>query len=49
MIEATWVAYVIGLAVSMAAWFVFLWAIRDGQFQEPEQTAQRMLETDDEE
>ena len=44
--EITWINYVVGLLVSIAAWFFFLWAIRDGQFREPEDTARRMLKNE---
>ena len=44
--EITWINYLVGMLVSLAAWFVFLWAIRDGQFRETEETARRMLENE---
>lgn len=44
--DLTWINYIVGLMISIAAWFVFLWAIRDGQFREPEETARRMLENE---
>lgn len=44
--DLTWVNYLVGLLVSMAAWLIFLWAIRDGQFREPEETAREMLENE---
>ncbi len=44
--ELTWINYIVGLLISMSAWFFFLWAIRDGQFREPEKTAQEMLENE---
>lgn len=44
--EMTWINYIVGMLVSLAAWFFFLWAIRDGQFRDTEETARRMLENE---
>jgi cbb3-type cytochrome oxidase maturation protein len=37
------------LVLGLGAWLVFLWAIRTGQFKDPERTAQQMLELDERE
>lgn len=46
MIDAVWITYAIGLCVSLGAWCFFLWAIRDGQFKEPEEAKRKMMEND---
>ncbi|HZR46738.1 MAG TPA: cbb3-type cytochrome oxidase assembly protein CcoS [Candidatus Manganitrophaceae bacterium] len=44
--DITWANYVIGIFVSLGAWCFFLWSLRDGQFKEPEEAKNRMLEND---
>ena len=45
-----WVyAFVVCLLMGLAAWLVFLWGVRSGQFKDPEQTAARMLELESKE
>lgn len=39
------IAFVTGLA----AWLIFLWAVKSGQYDDPEGPKYRMLEDDDEE
>lgn len=38
----------IGLFVGVAAWFLFIWAVKSGQFDDPEAPKYRMLDNDDE-
>lgn len=38
----------IGFFVGTAAWFLFIWAVRSGQFDDPEAPKYRMLDDDDE-
>jgi len=38
----------IALAVGIAAWLLFLWAVKSGQFDDTERPKYRMLEDDDE-
>ena len=38
----------IGLFVGFAAWFLFIWAVKSGQFDDPEAPKYRMLDDDDE-
>jgi cbb3-type cytochrome oxidase maturation protein len=38
----------IGLIIGIAAWFLFIWAVRSGQFDDTEAPKYRMLEDDDE-
>jgi cbb3-type cytochrome oxidase maturation protein len=38
----------IGLFVGVAAWFLFIWAVKSGQFDDPEAPKYRMLDDDDE-
>ena len=40
---------VVALAAGIAAFLLFLWAVRNGQFEDPEGPKYRMLEDDDEE
>ena len=37
----------IGLFVGFAAWFLFIWAVKSGQFDDPEAPKYRMLDDDD--
>lgn len=37
------------LAIGVGAWLLFLWAVRSGQFDDPEGPKYRMLEDDEEE
>ncbi|NTV98839.1 MAG: cbb3-type cytochrome oxidase assembly protein CcoS [Chlorobiaceae bacterium] len=39
----------IGFFVGTAAWFLFIWAVKSGQFDDPEAPKYRMLDDDDEE
>jgi cbb3-type cytochrome oxidase maturation protein len=39
---------VIAFALGLAAWLVFLWAVRSGQYEDPEGPKYRMLDDDDE-
>ena len=38
----------IGLFIGVAAWFLFIWAVKSGQFDDPEAPKYRMLVDDDE-
>ena len=38
----------IGLFVGFAAWLLFIWAVKSGQFDDPEAPKYRMLDDDDE-
>ena len=38
----------IGLCVGFAAWFLFIWAVKSCQFDDPEAPKYRMLDDDDE-
>jgi len=38
----------LSLALGIGAWLVFLWAVRSGQYDDPEGPKYRMLEDDDE-
>jgi cbb3-type cytochrome oxidase maturation protein len=37
----------IGFFVGTAAWFLFIWAVKSGQFDDPEAPKYRMLDDDD--
>ena len=39
----------IGLIFGIAAWFLFIWAVRSGQFDDTEAPKYRMLDDDDDE
>ena len=45
-ISETWYMFALCVAIALAAWFVFIWAVRSGQFKDTEQTARDMLELD---
>jgi cbb3-type cytochrome oxidase maturation protein len=38
----------IGFVFGLSAWLLFLWAVRSGQFDDPEAPKYRMLDDDDE-
>lgn len=38
----------IGFFVGVAAWLLFIWAVKSGQFDDPEAPKYRMLDDDDE-
>ncbi len=38
----------ISLSIGLAAWFLFLWAVKSGQFDDIERPKYRMLDDDDE-
>jgi len=37
----------ISLSIGLAAWFLFLWAVKSGQFDDIERPKYRMLDDDD--
>jgi cbb3-type cytochrome oxidase maturation protein len=41
-----WVTFVVAVLMGLAAWFVYLWAVRSGQWKSVEEPAQRLLEQD---
>ena len=45
---ATFFLISIGLFVGVAAWLLFIWAVKSGQFDDPEAPKYRMLDDDDE-
>jgi len=38
----------IGFFVGVAAWFLFIWAVKSGQFDDPEAPKYRMLDDENE-
>jgi cbb3-type cytochrome oxidase maturation protein len=46
--ESTFYLIGIGFAFGLAAWLLFLWAVRSGQFNDTEAPKYRMLDDDDE-
>jgi cbb3-type cytochrome oxidase maturation protein len=38
----------ISIILGIAAWLLFMWAARSGQYEDPERPKYRMLEDDDE-
>ncbi len=45
-ISETWYMFGLCMAIALAAWCLFIWAVRTGQFKNTEQTARDMLELD---
>lgn len=45
---STFYLIAIGFVFGLAAWALFLWAVRSGQFDDPEAPKYRMLDDDDE-
>ena len=48
MAASTLALIFLSLCVGAAAWLVFLWAVRHGEFDDPEGPKYRMLDDDDE-
>ena len=47
-LSVIWFLFLIAVVLGIAAWMVFLWSVRTGQFTDTEKTAARMLELDPE-
>lgn len=47
-LSVLWFLFLIAVVLGIAAWMVFLWSVRSGQFTDAEETAARMLELDPE-
>ena len=45
-ISETWYMFGLCMAIALAAWCLFIWAVRTGQFKDTEQTARDMLDLD---
>jgi len=45
----TWYLFFLCVSIALAAWMVFIWAVRTGQFKDMEGTAEDMLLLDDRE
>jgi cbb3-type cytochrome oxidase maturation protein len=41
-----WMLFTVSALLGCAAWLVYLWAVRTGQFQDIEEPARRMLQHD---
>lgn len=39
---------IVALALGVGAWLIFIWAVKSGQYEDPEGAKYRMLEDDDE-
>ncbi len=39
---------IVALVLGVAAWLIFVWAVKSGQYDDPEGAKYRMLEDDDE-
>ena len=48
-ISETWYLFFLCVSIALAAWMVFIWAVRSGQFKDMEGTAEDMLRLDDRE
>ncbi len=47
MLQSTVILIVLSLFLGAGAWLVFLWAVRTGEFDDPEGPKHRMLMDDD--
>ena len=45
-LSETWYMFGLCVCIAFAAWCVFIWAVRNGQFKNTEQTARDMLDLD---
>ncbi len=41
-----WILFTLSALMGLAAWLVYLWAVRDGQFKDVEQAAKDVLAQD---
>ena len=41
-----WMLFAIAALMGLTAWLVYVWAVRDGQFRNVEEAAQRLLDQD---
>lgn len=48
MLGSTVMLLILSLFIGLAAWLVFLWAVKKGEFDDPEGPKHRMLDDDDE-
>lgn len=48
MLESTIALIILSLGLGLAAWLAFVWAVRKGEFDDPEGPKYRMLNDDDE-
>ena len=48
-LSVIWWIFMVCLLMGVGAWLVFWWSIKSGQFDDPEQVAQDMLEQDQQE
>ena len=49
MLKSIIILIILSLFLGAAAWLVFLWAVKKGEFDDPERPKYRMLDDDDEE
>ena len=42
----TWLLFLLCFFMGLAAWLIFMWAVRAGQFKDAEETAEQMLALD---
>lgn len=47
-VEATLLLILVSLALGVAAWLLFLWAVKSDQYDDVERPKHRMLDDDDE-
>lgn len=47
MLSSTIILLILSLFVGLAAWLVFIWAVKKGEFDDPEGPKYRMLDDDD--
>jgi cbb3-type cytochrome oxidase maturation protein len=45
-LSVTWYLFLLCLMMGVAAWFVFWWSVRTGQFKDADAVADQMLESD---
>ena len=47
MLTSTLILIILSLCIGVAAWLVFMWAVRKGEFNDMEAPKYRMLDDDD--
>ena len=47
MIQSMFILILISLSLGLAAWLLFIWAVKSGQFDDIERPKYRMLDDDD--
>lgn len=45
-LHVLWFLFLFGVALCFAGWLIFVWSVRTGQYSNPDEVADRMLEAE---